>query len=145
MLQMLQLGFFEIEYDKADAVVVTKAGEDVLFGRKRALLCQATEHEESTMQKGKKGRKIQLVIPHFTSVPANEEDPKIFEALRILRKKCADEEGFPPYIVFSDKVLHNLATAKPTTLEDFGNVSGIGEHKKAKYGPRFVDVIKKMT
>ena len=145
MLQMLQLGFFEIEYDKADAVVVTKAGEDVLFGRKRALLCQATEHEESTMQKGKKGRKIQLVIPHFTSVSANEEDPKIFEALRILRKKCADEEGFPPYIVFSDKVLHNLATAKPTTLEDFGNVSGIGEHKKAKYGPRFVDVIKKMT
>lgn len=145
MLQMLQLGFFEIEYDKADAVVVTTAGEDVLYGRKQALLCQATEHEESASPRSRKSRKIQLVIPHFSNVPADEEDPKLFEALRILRKKCADEEGFPPYIVFSDKVLHNLATAKPTTLDAFGNVSGIGEHKKAKYGPRFVELIKKMV
>ena len=145
MLQMLQLGFFEIEYDKADAVVVTTAGEDVLYGRKQALLCQATEHEESTSTRSRKSRKIQLVIPHFSNVSADEEDPKLFEALRILRKKCADEEGFPPYIVFSDKVLHNLATAKPTTLDAFGNVSGIGEHKKAKYGPRFVELIKKMV
>ena len=145
MLQMLQLGFFEIEYDKADAVVVTTAGEDVLYGRKQALLCQATEHEESASPRNRKSRKIQLVIPHFSNVSADEEDPKLFEALRILRKKCADEEGFPPYIVFSDKVLHNLATAKPTTLDAFGNVSGIGEHKKAKYGPRFVELIKKMV
>ena len=144
LLQMLQLGFFEIEYDKADAVKVTSAGEDVLYGRKQALLCQTAEQVMPTVAKNKRSKKIQLVIPHFTSVPANEEDPRIFEALRILRKKCADEEGFPPYIVFSDKVLHNLATSKPTTLDDFGNVSGIGEHKKEKYGPRFVDLIKKM-
>ena len=144
LLQMLQLGFFEIEYDKADAVKVTSAGEDVLYGRKQALLCQTAEQVMTTVAKNKRSKKIQLVIPHFTSVPANEEDPRIFEALRILRKKCADEEGFPPYIVFSDKVLHNLATSKPTTLDDFGNVSGIGEHKKEKYGPRFVDLIKKM-
>ena len=145
LLQMLQMGFFEIEYDKADAVKVTTAGDDVLYGRKNAMLCQATEHDDATPQKGKKSRKIQLVIPHFSTVGANEEDPKLFEALRILRKQCADEEGFPPYIVFNDKVLHSLASVKPTTLEAFGNVSGIGEHKKAKYGPRFVDVIKKMT
>lgn len=145
MLQMLQLGFFEIEYDKANAVKVTSAGDDVLYGRKKALLCQAVEHDENTAAKGQRRRKIQLVIPHFSNVASNEEDPKLFEALRILRKQCADEEGFPPYIVFNDKVLHNLATVKPTTLEAFGNVSGIGEHKKAKYGPRFVDVIRKMT
>ena len=145
MLQMMQLGFFDIEYDKADAVKVTAAGEDVLWSRKQALLCQPAEDVLSLAKRSRKNKKIQLVIPHFTNVATNEEDPNLFEALRILRKKCADEEGFPPYIVFSDKVLHNLATSKPTTLDDFGNVSGIGEHKKAKYGARFVELIKKMT
>ncbi|MGN0281466.1 MAG: DNA helicase RecQ [Prevotella sp.] len=145
MLQMMQLGFFEIEYDKSYAVKVTTAGEDVLYGRKNALLCQVTEHEDSITTKVRKNKKIQLVIPHFTNVGANEEDPKLFEALRILRKQCADEEGFPPYIVFSDKVLHNLAIVRPTSIEAFGCVSGIGEHKKAKYGPRFVELIRKMT
>ena len=145
MLQMMQLGFFDIEYDKADAVQVTAAGEDVLWSRKQALLCQPAEDVLPLAKRSRKNKKIQLVIPHFTNVATNEEDPNLFEALRILRKKCADEEGFPPYIVFSDKVLHNLATSKPTTLDDFGNVSGIGEHKKAKYGARFVELIKKMT
>ncbi len=145
MLQMMQLGFFDIEYDKADAVKVTAAGEDVLWSRKQALLCQPAEDVLPLAKRSRKNKKIQLVIPHFTNVATNEEDPNLFEALRILRKKCADEEGFPPYIVFSDKVLHNLATSKPTTLDDFGNVSGIGEHKKAKYGAHFVELIKKMT
>ncbi len=145
LLQMLQMGFFEIQYDSGDTVTVTTAGSDVLYGRKPAMLNKVTEQEVPTTAKNRKSRKIQLVIPHFTNVGEGQEDPKLFDALRILRKKCADEEGFPPYIVFSDKVLHNLATAKPTTLEAFGNVSGIGEHKKAKYGPRFIEVIRKMV
>jgi ATP-dependent DNA helicase RecQ len=49
----------------------------------------------------------------------------------------------PPYIVFSDKTLHALATVKPTTMEAFGQVSGIGEYKQRKYGKLFVDLIKK--
>ena len=145
LLQMLQMGFFEIQYDKGDSVTVTTAGSDVLYGRKTAMLTNASEREAPAASKSRKSRKIQLVIPHFTSVGEGREDLRLFDALRILRKKCADEEGFPPYIVFSDKVLHNLATAKPTTLEAFGDVSGIGEHKKAKYGPRFVEVIRKMV
>ncbi len=142
-LQMLQMGFFEIAYDKAEAVVVTSAGAEVLFGRKKAMLCEITTQEDMPTRQ-RRTKKIQLVIPHFTNVGERVEDPRLFEALRILRKKCADEEGFPPYIVFNDKVLHSLATEKPVTLDDFGSISGIGEHKKTKYGPRFVALIKKM-
>ena len=142
-LQMLQMGFFEIAYDKAEAVVVTSAGAEVLFGRKKAMLCEITTEEDMPTRQ-RRTKKIQLVIPHFTNVGERVEDPRLFEALRILRKKCADEEGFPPYIVFNDKVLHSLATEKPVTLDDFGSISGIGEHKKTKYGPRFVALIKKM-
>lgn len=142
-LQMLQMGFFEIAYDKAEAVVVTTAGTEVLFGRKKAMLCEINANDDMPVRQ-RRTKKIQLVIPHFTNVGESVEDPRLFEALRILRKKCADEEGFPPYIVFNDKVLHSLATEKPVTLDEFGGISGIGEHKKTKYGPRFVALIKKM-
>lgn len=142
-LQMLQMGFFEIAYDKAEAVVVTTAGTEVLFGRKKAMLCEINANDDMPVRQ-RRTKKIQLVIPHFTNVGDRVEDPRLFEALRILRKKCADEEGFPPYIVFNDKVLHSLATEKPVTLDEFGGISGIGEHKKTKYGPRFVELIKKM-
>jgi ATP-dependent DNA helicase RecQ len=59
--------------------------------------------------------------------------------------ECANEEGFPPYIVFSDKTLHALATLQPTTLEAFSNIIGVGEHKKQKYGQRFVSLIRRFN
>jgi len=142
LLQMLQMGFIEIVYDQKNIVRVTPGGEDVLYGRKTAQLCVI---DRSVREKAKPVRRLHLEIPSI-SIPglaptSGVEDPKLFEALRRLRKQCADEEGFPPYIVFSDKVLHALATVKPTTLEQFGYISGIGEHKRQKYGQRFVALI----
>ena len=144
LLQMLQMGFIEIAYNDGNKVKVTNIGEDVLYGRKNAQL-YIVDHSEK--EKPKKKTKLRLEIPTITipGLPPNTgiEDPKLFEALRSLRMTCAEEEGFPPYIIFSDKVLHALATIKPITLEQFGNISGIGEHKKQKYGERFVSLIKK--
>ena len=143
LLQMLQMGFIEIAYNDGNKVKVTNLGEDVLYGRKSAQLC-AIDH--SVKEERKKPR-LKLEIPTITipGLPPTTgiEDMKLFEALRSLRLTCANEEGFPPYIVFSDKVLHALATIKPTTIEQFGNISGIGEHKKEKYGNRFVALIQK--
>ncbi|SHK76332.1 DNA helicase RecQ [Xylanibacter ruminicola] len=144
LLQMLQMGFIEIAYNDGNKVKVTDIGNDVLFGRKTAELCVI---DHSAKEEPKKKPKLRLEIPTITipGLPPTTgvEDPKLFEALRQLRKVCAEEEGFPPYIVFSDKVLHSLATIKPTSLDQFGNVAGIGEHKKGKYGTRFVELIKK--
>lgn len=144
LLQMLQMGFFEIAYNDGDKVKVTEIGHDVLFGRKTAQLCVI---DHSVKEELKKKPRLRLEIPTITipGLPPTTgiEDPKLFEALRSLRITCANEEGFPPYIIFSDKILHLLATIKPTTLEQFGNISGIGEHKKQKYGNRFVALIQK--
>ena len=148
LLQMLQMGFIEIAYNdgnkvKVTNIGVTNIGEDVLYGRKSAQLCVI---DHSVKEERKKPR-LKLEIPTITipGLPPTTgiEDMKLFEALRSLRLTCANEEGFPPYIVFSDKVLHALATIKPTTIEQFGNISGIGEHKKEKYGNRFVALIQK--
>lgn len=144
LLQMLQMGFLEILYDQKNIVRITTSGEDVLYGRKTTELCVI----DRSMKEAPKSRKrLHLEIPTIT-IPGlppttGREDSKLFEALRNLRHTCADEEGFPPYIIFSDKVLHSLATIKPTTLEQFGFISGIGEYKKQKYGQRFVALIQK--
>ncbi|MBQ8990983.1 MAG: DNA helicase RecQ [Prevotella sp.] len=143
LLQMLQMGFIEIAYNDGNKVKVTDIGKDVLYGRKSAQLC-VVDH---SVKEERKKPKLKLEIPTITipGLPPTTgiEDPKLFEALRALRSTCASEEGFPPYIVFSDKVLHALASIKPTSIEQFGNISGIGDHKKQKYGNRFVALIQK--
>ena len=143
LLQMLQMGFIEIAYNDGNKVKVTDIGKDVLYGRKSAQLC-VVDH---SVKEERKKPKLRLEIPTITipGLPPTTgiEDPKLFEALRALRSTCASEEGFPPYIVFSDKVLHALASIKPTTIEQFGNISGIGDHKKQKYGNCFVALIQK--
>lgn len=144
LLQMLQMGFIEIAYNDGNKVKITDIGNDVLYGRKAAELCVI---DHSAKEEPKKKPRLRLEIPTITipGLPPTTgiEDPKLFEALRQLRKECADAEGFPPYIVFSDRVLHSLATIKPISIEQFGNIAGIGEHKKGKYGQRFVALIKK--
>ena len=145
LLQMMQMGFFEVVYNEGRRTVVTPLGNDVLFGRKTAQLCVI---DRSIKQEPKRSQKrLTLEIPAITIPglpPTNGiEDPKLFEALRQLRRICAEEENFPPYIVFSDKVLHALATQKPTTVEQFGFIPGIGDYKRQKYGARFVALIQK--
>ena len=146
LLQMLQLGYIEIAYNDGNKVKVTSIGEDVLYGRKTAQLYYVNH---SNQEKPQKKTKLRLEIPTITipglPLTTGIEDPKLFEALRRLRMTCAEAEGFPPYIVFSDKVLHALATIKPTTLEQFGTISGIGEHKRLKYGERFVELIRRFV
>lgn len=146
LLQMLQMGFIEIAYDQDNIVKITESGYDILYGRKRAELCVI---DHSVKEAAKPKRRLHLEIPTITipGLPKTTgvEDKQLFQALRDLRRQCAEEEGFPPYIVFSDKVLHSLATIKPVTLEAFGFIQGIGEHKKQKYGQRFVAVIQKFV
>ena len=145
LLQMLQMGYIEILYDQRNIVRVTPSGEEVLYGRKKALLCVIDRPAKDAATKPR--RRLHLEIPTISmagmSPTTGQEDPRLFEALRSLRAQCATEEKIPPYIVFTDKVLHALATVKPTTLEQFGTVSGIGDFKKKKYGERFVAIIQR--
>lgn len=81
-------------------------------------------------------------VPLFGQTGSENQDDRLFEELRQLRKKLADSQAIPPYIVLTDKTLHLLATLKPTTIEAFGEISGIGEYKKEKYGKDFITVIR---
>ena len=141
LLQMLQLGYFEIAYNENNHLKITSSGSDVLFGRAQARLA-VIRREESAPAKGRK-KKSTIPVRELPLGLPNTESEELFEALRALRKRLADQEALPAYIVLSDKVLHLLSTARPTTMEAFGNISGIGEYKKKKYGKDFVELIKK--
>lgn len=67
---------------------------------------------------------------------------ELFETLRSLRKELATKEKLPPYMIFSDATLTQMATDKPTDLELMKNIRGVGEFKLQKYGEEFLTVIK---
>lgn len=141
LLQMLNLGYFEIAYNENNHLKITEAGKKVLFGKERAQLV-VIKREESYGKKGSaKENKTASPTPLFTPTVFEDEDEGLFEALRQLRKKLADQLAIPAYIVLSDKTLHLLALKKPGDMEAFGEISGIGEFKKEKYGKDFLAVI----
>lgn len=113
LLQMLNLGYFEIAYNENNHLKITEAGKKVLFGKERAQLI-VIKREESYGKKGSaKENKTASPAPLFTPTVFENEDEGLFEALRQLRKKLADQLAIPAYIVLSDKTLHLLALKKP--------------------------------
>jgi ATP-dependent DNA helicase RecQ len=140
LLQMLQLGYIEIAYNENNHLKVTESGRNVLFGRSRATLAVIEREERAKGRERKKA--VAKVSPAGTSAG---EDNDLFEALRTLRRELASQEAIPPYIVMSDKVLHQIAVTRPTTIERFGEISGISEYKKNKYGKEFIKLIRSMV
>lgn len=135
MLQMMQMGFFEIAYNEHNVMKVTSLGWQVLKGEHPVQL--------AVTQQSDKG-KTPVVHPRLVRVShTRTENQDLFERLRKLRLKLATEQGYPPYIILSDQSLHELAAMKPRTIEQFGLVHGIGEFKKKKYGEIFLKEINK--
>lgn len=177
LLQMLQMGFFEVAYNMHNQMKVTPLGWKVLKGEHQVSLAimENKDLQSRTQGRGAKGRAVitgfagrtghgnrqdsdshlpfgdhNIPVVHAERVIFEEEmsgieDKKLFEYLRKIRKNLADEQGYPPYIVLSDKSLHELTKMKPTTLQAFGLISGIGEFKIKKYGDTFIKAIRKYT
>lgn len=152
MLQMLQMGFFEVAYNMHNQMKVTPLGWKVLKGEHQVSLAIMENEERAPRQQrvNRPSRGSSIPVVHAERVIFEEEmsgveDKKLFEYLRKIRKNLADEQGYPPYIVLSDKSLHELTKMKPTTLQAFGLISGIGEFKIKKYGDTFIKAIRKYT
>lgn len=139
LLQMLHLGYIEIDYKDNSHIKITSQGEDVLYKRKQAQL--AIINREDFTVKGRKQKERQQL--HFEELQTEmAEDKTLFENLRLLRLKIASERGVPPYVVFSDKTLHQLAIVQPITYIAFGSISGVGTHKLESLGTIFVKAIR---
>ena len=138
LLQMLQMGFLEVDYKNGKHLRVTALGEEVLYGRRRVELA-VVQKKEFRVKESKAKVKAVAGLP----LEKQTEDLELLGKLKQLRRDLAEENKWPAYIVMSDKTLHALATEKPVTLEQFGEVFGIGERKKQDFGARFVALIRK--
>ena len=78
-------------------------------------------------------------MPYKGEGPANEG---LFQALRFLRKRLAEEQHVPSYVVFSDASLRDMAARAPLDLDAFVGVSGVGGYKRDRYGEVFLKAIK---
>ena len=139
LLQMLQMGFIEIAYNEDNHLHVTQLGQDVVHGRIHVQL--AVINREDFSVKARRQRQKENAAKVIDEA-GKSEDMELFNKLKEVRKRIADEHHWPAYVVLSDKSLHHLAIEMPTTLVAFGNTFGIGEHKRDSFGAEFIDVIK---
>lgn len=145
LLQMLNLGYIEVAYNEKNHLKITGTGRKVLFGQNTAQLVVIRRDDYTGTKERQSYKKVKTASPILTPMVFADENDILFEELRQLRKKLADQQAIPAYIVLSDKVLHLLASSRPETVEAFGEISGIGEYKKERYGKDFVEVIRRFT
>jgi len=126
--QLLALGLLAVEGEYG-ILVITPASATVLSGERRVMM----RREPEKRSKAAKKSVAQSQLPE-AAVP-------LFEALRAWRAETAREQGVPAYIVFGDATLRGISVTKPTTLEQLGQISGIGEKKLETYGEALLAVV----
>lgn len=127
ILQMLNLGIFEIAYDEGFSLKVTPYGKDIVYGRAGLLLVKPDPHKEI-----------------FNLDDPFEEERDEFEllsraALESMRQRIADDEHMPAYAVFNDQTLEELVVQRPRNYHDLLRVSGISRMKAEKYGESILE------
>lgn len=106
-----------------------EGGARILRGEERVELVRITEKKSAATRKS----------AGLEALPPDAK--RLFEELRKVRKRLADEQGVPPYVVFSDKTLVELSDIQPTTPEEMLAITGIGEVKLARYATPFLEAI----
>ena len=137
LLQMLQMGLFDVAYDENNHLKITEYGNEVLYGRQTIELSRYERRDLSQ----KKPAAAPLAIPE-PDAPAKQMDRALFDKLRDLRKALATASHIAPFMVFSDKSLTAMATEKPTTQAEFSIIHGVGDVKCQKYWRAFTATIR---
>ena len=135
--QMLNDGLFYIAYEEGYALKITERGHQVLKGELPLPLrkFQPTEKAEKPTRAGKKTANA------AASAAIGTPEAQLFDKLRKLRKQIADEQGVPPYVVFSDATLQEMAAERPVSRVGMLGVSGVGMKKFETYGEAFIKLI----
>lgn len=129
LLQLLNLGFISVAYDNGNALKLTEQGREVLFRERLVNLVHL-----STM-------KSEPISKPIAKTEKQENREGLFEALRKLRLKISRDENIPPYLVFSDATLQEMAQDKPTSEFEMKLISGVGVRKYQLYGELFINEI----
>ena len=128
--QFVASGYLQQSMGKYPILSLQTGAEEVLAGHSKV---QEIKQEVARPRAKRTGDHSRISMGASTN--------SLFEALRLHRKRIALAQKVPPYLVFTDTVLIDLAALKPKTLADFANIKGVGEAKLKKYGTSFLAVI----
>ena len=132
--QLLSSGFLSVDLGQIAGVLLTDASWPVLKGERTVLF-----RKDLAVSKAKKTRQASKATIHLLE---DEGDQQLFETLRKLRLEIAKQLGVPPYVIFHDKSLKEMALYKPVTTNDFLDITGVGESKAERFGKVFLDCIR---
>ncbi len=128
--KLIQAGFINKTGDKYPVLIITRKAKTFLENQETLELSKPRSDIKTKQKQDKQ-------IPDY-----NQE---LFSRLRETRKKLADKANVPPFVIFGDQSLQQMAGYLPQTEEEFGRINGVGEAKLEKYGPVFLEVIKNFT
>jgi ATP-dependent DNA helicase RecQ len=127
--QLLVLGYVRVDYDGYGALALTEASRGLLRGETTVRV-----REDVKAATARKPRSVPSeVAPH---------DAGLWEALRECRRLLAAEHNVPPYVIFHDATLKQMAATRPADLEALLTIGGVGQAKLARYGERFLAVLR---
>ncbi|MBF0459001.1 MAG: DNA helicase RecQ [Nitrospirae bacterium] len=121
------------EGDKYPVIKLTKPGAAALFGKQTVM---------ANMRPEIKTEVIKRVSRTEAGSQFEAYDQALFERLRAVRRRLADEQDVAPFIVFSDRTLHEMCRHYPTTTDELQNIAGVGQYKTDRYGDDFIKEIK---
>lgn len=132
--QILLQGFLEKDIDNYGVLTISEKGFEFLENPSSITLSKDHDYSENSIA----AEEIEK-----ETIAAKAYDPALFDLLKGLRKKIAREKNFPPYVIFQDPSLEEMATTYPTTKEELSHINGVGAGKVAKFGKPFIDLITK--
>ncbi len=125
--QLVARGFVSVDLDRFGALKLEEKCRPLLKGQESVELRKDIKQKTARKQ---------------TKTPLPDDlDIGLWEALRECRRTMAEEQGVPPFIIFHDSTLHAMVEMMPTTLDEFSRLSGVGDRKRDKYGPAFLEVL----
>ena len=127
---LMQAGELASTSDDRPTLYLTEASKAVLRGEKTVSSPRPRVMKPAKSSRGSRSYESDLPV-----------DAELFTKLRDLRRRIAEAQQVPPYVVFGDVSLQQMAAEQPTTLDAFARIKGVGAHKLEKYGPTFVEAI----
>lgn len=130
--ELIQLGYIQQSKDQYGLLRLTPLSKSVLVGDKTVLLTKPME--------------VQITVKEKKETPFDlDVNMQLFNRLRVVRKKLADEKNVPPYVVFSDATLKEMAARIPMNVHQFAGIKGVGSQKLEQYAEIFLQTIKQFA
>jgi len=126
--ELLAQGIVVQDGDQYPVLKLAPKGSAILYGKVKAYALRGVEPKTKV---------------HKQEGRAFESDGALFERLRRMRKKIADEQYVPPYVIFSDRTLHEMCRYIPRTLSEMRGITGVGDTKLERYGSIIIEEIEK--